>query len=197
VFRFQERLAEEQIDFGQVNRTRHQAVFLRQQPGTLQVQVGPMTPGAPVGQLLLISSVSAYSATQQKQPRRSCGKWEFNLVQVEAINETSLVGTYQNEGVGRPHVILQKGGHGIYEMHAARLDDGTPVPIEWFVVANCDGTAFESERGDRGVRYILAVQYGMSQLASNHPPGSWDVFSLAILPGDRRVIINGDRVRKY
>jgi hypothetical protein len=56
-------MAEEQIDFGQVNRMGHQAVFVRQQPSTFQVQIGPVTPGAPVGQLLMISSIDTAEST--------------------------------------------------------------------------------------------------------------------------------------
>jgi hypothetical protein len=122
---------------------------------------------------------------------------DVNLVRMTEIDGVSLLGTYENEGRERPHVILRQGGEGVYEMHAQRLDDGIPVPIDWYVVANCDGTPFEVQRGDRGVRYMLAVQFGDSQLAGNYPPGSWRRYSLSIIPGDRRVIVNGDRIMKY
>lgn len=56
IFAFQARLSEEQIEFAQINRAGHQAVFVRSQPAALQVQVGPAQPAAPIGQLLLISS---------------------------------------------------------------------------------------------------------------------------------------------
>ncbi len=57
IFQFQQRLAEEQIEFNQTNRSGHIAVFVRQQPSVLQVQVGPLAPGAPVGQLMMLSSM--------------------------------------------------------------------------------------------------------------------------------------------
>src|SRR5690606_12940016 len=57
VFLFQQRLAEEQIDFDHINRAGHQAIFVRRHPSTLQVQVGPVMPGAPVGQLLKVSAI--------------------------------------------------------------------------------------------------------------------------------------------
>jgi hypothetical protein len=57
----QERLAEEHVEFAQLNKTGTQIVLSRPQPYTLQVQLGLVAP--PTGQLLIIGGATAAAGT--------------------------------------------------------------------------------------------------------------------------------------
>lgn len=60
---FQRRLADEKVDFNEASTKGGQAIFRRQGPVNLKVQVGPIQGNQPVGQLLIIGSADPQSAS--------------------------------------------------------------------------------------------------------------------------------------
>jgi hypothetical protein len=121
---------------------------------------------------------------------------ELNLIQVNELDGYDITGTYLYEGNARPVIELRADGSGVFEMHADRLDDGIPVPITWYVGADCDGNPVESIRNEHAIGYFFVVQYHDSSLSHLYTPGEFKVQTLTIGITVGEIFLVGERIKK-
>lgn len=134
--------------------------------------------------------------------------WQGEKRYVAKLNELeghSLLGTFQNidNAGGHPIVELRGDRTGVFEVHGANKN-GIPINMNWYVVANCDGTPFVMDKTENGAKYLLAFQYTQTfntpyetGFAHSKKPGDIDLAELVIDYKNRKMYIYGERVKNY
>lgn len=96
---------------------------------------------------------------------------------------------YESHPSGQPRIELNPDGSGIFELWPAASGGGPggrEQPITWWVLTNCDGSAWEQVKAARGNGYVLYFE---------HPDGRTDVAQLQVTH-DGLMVILGERVKR-